>query len=62
MERQFSTAQDRLVKGMRVAGIGTIEAANAYLEKEYLPWWNQALAVKPADGDSESRRTAAGDQ
>lgn len=49
VERQFSTAQDRLVKGMRVAGVRTIEEANAYLEKEYLPWWNQNLAVQAAD-------------
>jgi transposase len=37
VERQFQTAQDRLVKGMRVAGVCTLEAANAYLEKEFLP-------------------------
>ena len=49
VERQFLTAQDRLVKGMRVAGVRTIEAANAYLEKEYLPWWSQTLTVEPAD-------------
>jgi hypothetical protein len=49
VERQFLTAQDRLVKGLRVAGARTIEEANAYLEKEYLPWWNQTLTVKPAD-------------
>src|SRR5450759_1977708 len=48
-ERQFLTAQDRLVKGLRVAGARTIDEANAYLEKEYLPWWNQTLAVQPAD-------------
>ena len=49
VERQFLTAQDRLVKGLRVAGARTIEAANAYLEKEYLPWWNRTLTVAPAD-------------
>ena len=49
VERQFLTAQDRLVKGLRVAGARTIEEANAYLEKEYLPWWNRTLVVKPAD-------------
>jgi transposase len=49
VERQFLTAQDRLVKGLRVAGACTLETANAYLEKEYLPWWNQTLAVKAAD-------------
>jgi hypothetical protein len=49
VERQFLTAQDRLVKGLRVAGARTLEEANAYLEKEYLPWWNQTLAVQAAD-------------
>jgi hypothetical protein len=49
VERQFLTAQDRLVKGLRVAGAGSLEQANAYLEKEYLPWWNRTLAVRPAD-------------
>jgi hypothetical protein len=48
VERQFLTAQDRLVKGMRVAGVRTLEEANAYLENEYLPWWNKTLTVKPA--------------
>jgi transposase-like protein len=48
VERQFGTAQDRLVKGMRVAGVCTLEQANAYLDGEYLPWWNQTLAVLPA--------------
>ena len=32
-----------------MAGACTLEAANAYLEKEYLPWWNQTLAVQAAD-------------
>ena len=49
VERQFLTAQDRLVKGLRVAGARTIKEANGYLEKEYLPWWNQTLAVPAAD-------------
>jgi hypothetical protein len=55
VERQFLTAQDRLVKGMRVACVCTIEEANAYLEKEYLPWWNQALTVEPADAADAHR-------
>jgi hypothetical protein len=37
------------VKGLRVAGACTLEDANAYLEREYLTWWNQTLAVQPAD-------------
>jgi hypothetical protein len=49
VERQFQTAQDRLVKGMRVAGVRTLEEANAYLENEYLPWWNKTLIVPPSN-------------
>jgi DNA-binding Lrp family transcriptional regulator len=55
VERQFLTAQDRLVKGLRVAGARTIEEANAYLEKAYLPWWNQTLTVKPAHPEDAHR-------
>jgi hypothetical protein len=47
VERGFSTAQDRLVKGLRVAGASSLEQANAYLEQEFLPWWNQTLTVEP---------------
>jgi hypothetical protein len=38
-----------------VAGVRTTEAANAYLEKEYLPWWNQTLTVRPADAAGAHR-------
>ena len=55
VERQFQTAQDRLVKGMRVAQVRTLEQANAYLEKEYLPWWNRTLTVKPAHASDAHR-------
>jgi hypothetical protein len=56
MERFFETAQDRLVKGMRLAGVKTKEEANAYLEKEYLPWWNATCTVAPREGDDAHRR------
>jgi hypothetical protein len=49
IERSFGTAQDRLVKGLRVAGAATMEEANRYLEREFLPWWNQHLVVLPAN-------------
>jgi transposase len=48
VERSFATAQDRLVKGLRVAGACTLEEANGYLEQQFLPWWNQHLVVAPA--------------
>jgi hypothetical protein len=51
VERNFATAQDRLVKGMRVAGVKTIEEANRYLEEDYLVWWERELTVEPASSD-----------
>ena len=58
VERSFQTAQDRLVKGLRVAGAKTLEQANAYLETEFLPWWNQTLVVEPASADDAHRPLA----
>jgi hypothetical protein len=55
IERSFDTAQDRLVKGLRVAKAKTIEQANAYLDNEFLPWWNQTLTVVPAVADNAHR-------
>jgi hypothetical protein len=56
VERGFLTAQDRLVKGLRVAGVTTMEGANQYLETEFLPWVNATLAVAPANPDDAHRR------
>src|ERR1022692_4073120 len=56
VERQFLTAQDRLVNGLRVAGVRTLEEANAYLENEFLPWWNQTLTVMPANAADAHRQ------
>jgi transposase len=55
VERGFATAQDRLVKGMRVAGVRTLEQANHYLEAEFLPWINSTIAVRPANPDDAHR-------
>jgi hypothetical protein len=55
VERGFLTAQDRLVKGMRVAGVTTLEQANHYLETEFQPWVNSTLAVAPANPDDGHR-------
>ena len=55
VERSFQTAQDRVVKGLRVAGAKTLDQANAYLETKFIPWWNSTLAVVPADSDDAHR-------
>ena len=49
VERSFGTAQDRLVKEMRVGGIATLEAANLFLGDYWVPFWNERFAVEPAD-------------
>lgn len=52
IERFFDTAQDRLVRGMRKAGVCTLEQANRYLEEIFLPMWNRRFlhtAADPAD-------------
>jgi hypothetical protein len=55
IERFFGTAQDRLVKGLRLARADSLEAAQTYLEEEYLPQWNQTFTVLPA-GSSDAHR------
>src|SRR5713226_9657977 len=48
VERINGVHQDRLIKKMRRKGIGSYEAANAYLEKEYLPEHNRRFAYPAA--------------
>jgi len=55
VERSFQTAQDRLVKGLRIAGVTTLEEANRYLDEEFMPWWNQHLVVTPANPSDAHR-------
>jgi len=55
IERFFQTAQDRMIKGMRLAGVKTREQANGYLEEEYLPWWNSTCTVEARNSDDAHR-------
>ncbi len=47
VERTFGTAQDRLIKEMRVAGISTLDAANRFLADSWVPFWNERFVVAP---------------
>jgi len=49
VERRHGLFQDRLVKEMRLRGIRTIEAANAYLDEIFLALVNERFTVKPSD-------------
>lgn len=55
VERFFGTAQDRLVKGLRKAGVGTLEEAQRYLERVYLPMWNRRFTAEPANATDAHR-------
>jgi len=55
IERSFLTAQDRLVKHLRLAKVSTLEGANEFLEKEYWPEWNAHFARPVADFPNQHR-------
>jgi len=59
VERSFQTDQDRLVKELRLRGIATIAAANAYLEAEYLPMLNRRFTA-PAASSVDAHRPIRG--
>ena len=48
VERNHGIHQDRMIKKMRRKGIASYEAANQFLEKEYLPQHNRRFARLPA--------------
>lgn len=59
IERCFGTLQDRLVKGLRRAGAGTLEEANRYLEQQFLTEWNERFTV-PAESEVDAHRPLGG--
>ncbi|MFA5271712.1 MAG: ISNCY family transposase [Candidatus Omnitrophota bacterium] len=54
IERLFKTFQDRLVKEMRLSGIGSIQTANEFL-KAYLPGFNRRFSVEALSPDDLHR-------
>ena len=55
VERLFGTLQNRWVKDLRLAGVCTLEQANALLEKTLLPAFNAAFAKTPASPNDAHR-------
>lgn len=56
VERLFNTLQDRLVKEMRLRNISDKETANAFLENEFVPWFNKKFAVLPKKANDLHRK------
>jgi transposase len=52
MERLFKTLQDRLPKEFALAGVRTVEQANRFLKRRYLPAHNRRFSVAPAEAGS----------
>jgi transposase len=46
IERLFRLFQDRLIKEMRLAGIGSYAQANRFLLNKFLPWYNKRFLKK----------------
>jgi len=60
VERFNGTAQDRLVKELRLAKASTIGQANTVLRKVFLPWFTRRCTVKPASPNDAHRRLDPG--
>jgi len=55
IERLWGTAQDRLVKELRLAKAATLEQANAVLERTFSAWFNRRCTCLPASGNDAHR-------
>jgi len=59
IERLFRTFQDRLIKEMRLEGVGSLEEANRFLGR-YLPKYNRRFSVAAA-GNVDVHRPVSGE-
>jgi hypothetical protein len=60
-ERSFGTWQGRLPQELRLAGISSVEAANAFLRERYIGEFNRQFQVAAAEKGTAFRRTSRRD-
>jgi hypothetical protein len=60
-ERSFGTWQGRLPQELRLAGISTVEGANAFLRERYIAEFNSKFQVAAAEKGTAFRRTSRSD-
>jgi len=60
-ERSFGTWQGRLPQELRLAGITTIEAANAFLREHYIAEFNRKFTVPATEKGTAFRKTSRTD-
>ena len=56
VERFNETAQDRLIKELRLAGARTMEESNEVVDRTFLPWFNRWHTIKPASPNNAHRK------
>lgn len=61
VERCHGTLQDRLVKALRLGAISDLEAANEFLEREFLPEFNRRSAGATRGPASQKAERSGGD-
>jgi transposase len=60
-ERSFGTWQGRLPQELRLAGITTVEGANAFLRERYIGEFNEQFSVAAEEKGTAFRRTSRSD-
>jgi hypothetical protein len=60
-QRSFGTCQGRLPQELRLAGITTVEGANAFLREGYIQEFNDKFSVPAAEKGTAFRRTGRSD-
>ena len=60
-ERSFGTWQGRLPQELRLAGIRTVEGANAFLREKYIAKFNDKFSVPAAEKGTAFRHTSRSD-
>ena len=60
VERRHGVFQNRLVKGMRLKKISTLETANRYLDEEFLTSLNEQFSVEAREKSDVHRRVPQG--
>ena len=60
-ERSFGTWQGRLPQELRLAGIATVDGANAFLRERYIGEFNEKFSVAAAEKGTAFRRTSRSD-
>jgi hypothetical protein len=61
-ERSFGTWRGRLPQELRLAGITTVEQANAFLREKYIGEFNTKFSVASEQKGTAFRRTSRTDQ